>query len=134
MGNDTAESGATIKVQHLRTWFGDQRLGALRLALDGQKAGVILPSHSLQLTVPPGPHVLGNRQWWYRSQPVTVHLDRSESVRLDADVVRSGGGMHRFLILLFRPSRALTLVRSTDGSLPNGTSAAGTVRAVGDSR
>jgi hypothetical protein len=112
--SDTPESSAIIKIENYRTWFGDQRLGAFRIALDAQKAGVILPGQSLELSVAPGPHVLRLRQWWYQSQPITVDVHPSEWVRLNADVVRSGGPMHRFLTLLFRPSRGLALVRRPD--------------------
>jgi hypothetical protein len=112
--------GASIRVDHRRTWFGDQRLGAFRLSLDGQRVGVVMPGEIFDLTVTPGPHTLRIRQWWYRSPPLAVEVDPSEVVLLDADVDRSVGAFRRFLILLFKPSRALTLARSPDVLLPGG--------------
>jgi len=112
--------GASIRVQHRRTWFGDERLGAFRLSLDGQQVGVVMPGETLDLAVTPGPHTLGIRQWWYRSPPLAVEVDPSEVVLLDADVDRSVGAFRRFLILLFKPSRALTLARTPDVAIETG--------------
>jgi hypothetical protein len=104
-----ASDRSTIVVENTRKWFGDQRLGAFHVALDGTRAGVASPGQQLDIACIPGPHTVRIRQWWYRSKPVTVDLRAGEVLRLVASTPRGGNLLIRMAILIFRPSRSLSL-------------------------
>lgn len=100
---------AQIVVENARKWFGDQRLGAFHVALDGAGAGMAFPGQQLNVECAPGTHTVRIRQWWYRSRPVTVDLSPGERCHLVADAPRGGGLLRRMATLMVRPSRSLSL-------------------------
>jgi hypothetical protein len=105
-----------IVVESHRKWFGDQRLGTFRVALDGVPAGSLPPEGAVDLACDPGTHIVRIRQWWYRSQPTQVHVSAGETVVLDADIPRDGSPVVRFVVFMFTPWRALSLTETANGS------------------
>jgi hypothetical protein len=96
-----------------REWFGDPRPGAFSVSIAGNRVGKLPVRDALTVPVSPGRHVVGIRQWWYRSPPLTVDVEQGGTVRLRGDVSRSRflAGMAQFL---FTPSSALVLTRTED--------------------
>jgi hypothetical protein len=101
-----------ITVEGHRWWFGDPRLGAIRIYVDGRRAGVIPPGTRLTIAIEPGTHTVRARQWWYRSQPLTVEVTAEVDLHLKADVVPTGNLLRRVMALVIAPSRGLTLTVS----------------------
>ncbi len=114
--NSELES-ASLVIESIRDWFGDQRLGAFHLYLDGKKAGIILPRQSLSVMARPGPHILRIRQWWFLSPVVSIEVAPGEKMRLTADVELKGNLAKRMLTLMTKPSRSLILNPVSDASL-----------------
>ena len=110
---EQSDAQATITVFQDRSWFGDRRLGAFVLTVDGKRAGVVRVQGSLTVDVQPGQHVLRVRQWWYRSRAVRVDVQAAETVRLKAGVDRSVGFLRRWVRFMFKPSTALSLTLQT---------------------
>jgi hypothetical protein len=100
-----------IVVVNARKWFGDQRLGAFHVTLDGKKAGVAFPLDFLEMECATGQHTVRVRQWWYRSEPVVVETTAGQELRLVADVPRDRNLTVVMARMLFRPSRSLSLRR-----------------------
>ena len=92
-----------------RSWFGDPRLGAFVLSIDGRRAGVVRVQDSLTVSLQPGQHALRIRQWWYRSPAVSLDVSAAQQVRLRADIDRTMGGFRRWLRFMFTPWKALVL-------------------------
>jgi len=97
---------ARIAVFQDRAWFGDPRLGAFVLYLDGVRAGTVPVLGSYSTLLDAGNHSVRIRQWWYRSRTLSVVIADGETLRLRADVPH---GPKSFLRLVFRPSSSLTL-------------------------
>lgn len=100
---------SSIMVFQDRAWFGDPRLGAFVLSIDGRRAGVVRVQDSLTVSLQPGQHALRIRQWWYRSPAVSLDISAAQHVRLRADIDRTTGGFRRWLRFMFTPWKALVL-------------------------
>lgn len=100
---------ATIVLTTPRPWFGNQRIGAFVVSLDGKRAGTLMPQGSLELSCPPGHHRLRARQWWYLSPAVEVELAGGEVARFSVDLVRSGSMVTQGLRLMFLPWRGVAI-------------------------
>jgi hypothetical protein len=102
----------TLVVENLQEWFGNQNLGAFHVAVDGKRAGAVLPRQQVALACSPGSHVVRIRRWWYRSAPLVIEVQVGDRHHLVADVKREGALLVRILTTIFRPSRALTIERT----------------------
>ena len=58
---DQAVAQGTVVVFQDRYWFGDHRLGAFVLSVDGRRIGVARVQGSLAVSVQPGHHALRTR-------------------------------------------------------------------------
>jgi hypothetical protein len=105
----TSEDSATIVVENQRPWFGDQRLGAFHLYIDGVRVGAVLPTEALSFEVAPGGHMLRIRRWWYYSPQMRIEISTGQALRVKADILRSGSLLRRFIITSFTPWRSLVL-------------------------
>jgi hypothetical protein len=100
---------AAIIVFQDRYWFGDPRLAAFTVSVDGKKVGRAALNSSLRVPVSPGRHTVRIRQWWFRSSRITVEVSSGSNVKLKADAPTGFAGMVK---LMFRPSTALMLESS----------------------
>jgi hypothetical protein len=107
------EANASVTVFQERSWFGDPRLGAFVLSIDGKRAGVVRLQDSLTVAIQPGPHTFRIRQWWYQSPAVNLDVSLDHSMRLKADIDRSLSAFRLWLRFLFTPWKALTLTPFT---------------------
>jgi hypothetical protein len=110
------DAGGRILVKSHRKWFGDQRLGAFKVSVDGVPAGKVPPDGSLDVTCDPGSHTVRIRQWWYRSEPAQIHVSAGETVALKADIPRDGNPVARVAAFMFTPWRVLSLKETPNGS------------------
>jgi hypothetical protein len=99
----------TVVVFQDRMWFGDPRLGAFVVYVDGKRAGVAPVQGQLTVAVTPGVHRVRVRQWWYRSPLVEVAVAEREVVRLRADIPRSTAFPARMARFTFTPSKCFVL-------------------------
>ena len=106
--------GCEIVVENRRDWFGNPRLGAFVVYVDGKRAGAIQSSQVLRSPCTPGRHVVRIRQWWFGSPSIAVETGSAGSVHLFADGPITGGFVSRFVTAIFSPGRALRL--GLDGS------------------
>jgi hypothetical protein len=101
-----------------RRWFGDQRLGAFTVWVDGVKVGKLAPSAILEKGVSVGSHTVRIGQWWYRSKngDIEVHTDQ----RLIVDIVnpRSNGFIKQMRLFMFAPRRSLAFAVADVDQLP----------------
>jgi hypothetical protein len=107
---------ATIVVSNTQLWSGDQRLGAFYVTLDGLRAGVAFPGDRATISCAPGRHVVRIRQWWFKSDPVTVEVGPAQELHFVASGPRGGNAAARMITLLVRPSRSLKLDPRATGS------------------
>jgi hypothetical protein len=91
-----------------RKWFGDRRLAAFFLTIDGRRIGKVPYRSQLAVSVAPGEHLVRVRQWWYRSPRTCVEVPPGATITLQADISRAPM-RRRFLTFLFRPSSALKI-------------------------
>ena len=103
------ELNGTIQVFQDRKWFGDPRLGAFVVYIDGKRAGVARVSGHMTSQVASGRHSVRIRQWWYRSPSFEVNVVGDENVRLRADIPRSIGFARGMARAILRPSSLLVL-------------------------
>ena len=84
--------------------------GAFRVYLDGQVVGMLPAMEAGPLSVPPGRHDLYVRFRWYKSQRLPFEANAGDSIVFVTAIPRSGPS---FLRLLFRPHKAIELLRDT---------------------
>jgi hypothetical protein len=108
------DRNATLNVSTDRTWFGEPRLGAFVVSLDGKRAGTLPPRGQLVLHCAAGRHVLRARQWWYSSPRLEIELSAGSHADVRVDVIREGAFPSRMLRMIFTPWRALTLGRTDE--------------------
>lgn len=104
------EERATIVVENVRSWVGNQKRGAVHVSLDGHNEGTALPNDRLVLSCAPGLHRVRVRQWWYRSAPLNVEVQPREELELVADRPK-GNLLTCTAVLMFRPWRSISLER-----------------------
>jgi hypothetical protein len=90
-------------------WFGDPRMGALAVYLDGKRVGTVYPQATWSSSVDPGSHRLRIRRWWYFSDALTVEVKHGSGLTYRADNNRDGGVGVTLLRGMFAPWRALSL-------------------------
>lgn len=109
------EVASTLVIFQDRQWAGDPRLGSFTVnidgesGLDGQTVGKVTVRGELALRVPPGCHGVRVRQLWYSSPWLDVDIPPGQTVRLRADVDKTGGAVRRVARALVRPCRYLAL-------------------------
>lgn len=113
----------TIVVFQDREWFGDPRLGAFVMSVDGKRVGRVALHGECACQVMPGQHTVRVRQWWFRSPPVRVNVTSGSTARLRADIPLSLSFFRRMAKGLFAPGKCLTLESSDIGSDPTRVSA-----------
>lgn len=120
-----AEGGAIVVFQD-RTWFGDPKLGAFAVYVDGCRVGVAPVLGEVVVPTGPGPHTVRVRQWWLASPPVDVVVEPGTSVRLRCDIPRSEGAFVRMgkAVLSPRHSLALDLMGEYESALESAQSQA----------
>jgi hypothetical protein len=119
-------------IQSRRRWFGDQRLGAFGVYVDGTRVGTIPPLGRLELQVMPGVHVVRIRQWWYRSRPTQITAASGGTVLLDADMSHRGSFGRRLTTYLLNPSAALSLSDARQRQDERGVSEGSALQTPGD--
>jgi hypothetical protein len=102
---------STVLVFQDRQWFGDPRLGAFIVTVDGRRVGVAPVRGRLVVRVQPGVHTLRIRQRWYRSPGIELTVAEGATVRLQADIPKHLGFAKRMARFMFKPSCALMLTR-----------------------
>lgn len=110
---------ATVVVFQDRTWFGDPRMGAFIVFLDGARVGVAPVQGQLELHVSPGLHSLRIGQSWFRSPRVNFDLGPGCHARFKADIPREVGLLPRFAKFAVAPRRCLVLQESTVVASPS---------------
>ncbi|MFZ1881510.1 MAG: hypothetical protein WAU41_15305 [Gaiellaceae bacterium] len=105
----SAHGGSAIVVATSRPWYGDQRLGAFSISLDGSAAGKLPPHGTLRLPCAPGKHRVRARQWWYMSPQFEVVVEPGQATRLDVDLVRHGSFARRMLTMMLTPWRGVVI-------------------------
>lgn len=90
-------------------WFGNQRMGAFVVSVDGAKAGTLMPQGSIEVSCSAGHHVMRARQGWYRSTSLDLDLHPGTETRVSVEVTRQGSLIRRFFVLMFLPWRAIQL-------------------------
>jgi hypothetical protein len=84
--------------------------GAVRILLDGSKAGLARPKRTCSIPLAPGEHTLRVRWRWYFSAPVRIEVRARQHVEFTA-TVRDTFKLKGFFRLLFRPNTSLVLER-----------------------
>jgi hypothetical protein len=100
---------AAVVVFQDRTRFGDPRMGAFKVYLDGRKAGIAPVHGELSVAVAPGDHTVSVGQLWFRSPAMTVAVAPGSTTRLRADIPLSLPLARRMVLFLLRPRRCLVL-------------------------
>jgi hypothetical protein len=90
-------------------WFGDPRMGAFAVYLDGKRVGTVYPQATWSSCVDPGNHRLRIRRWWYFSPALTIEVKHGSGLIYRADNNRGGGVGVTILRGMFAPWRALSL-------------------------
>jgi hypothetical protein len=111
--------GARVIVFQDRTWFGDPRMGAFTVYLDGAKAGVAPVHGEIELRIAPGSHTIRVGQSWFRSPPIPLDLASGGSVRLKADIPRDIPLLPRLARFAVKPRRCLVLAESDAVTRPD---------------
>jgi hypothetical protein len=112
MTNNGEPSDGTLVVFQDREWFGDPRLAAFNVTVDGHGKGKARLKSELVVPLPSGTHTVRIRQWWYRSPPLSIELPAGATLRLKADIASSRPLLSRFAKMVFQPGTSLVLERS----------------------
>lgn len=102
-----------------RTWFGEPRMGAFTVYLDGAKAGMAPVQSAIELRVAPGRHSIRVGQSWFRSPQMLLDLATGSSVRLKADIPRDIPLLPRMARFAVHPRRCLVLVECDSVTAPD---------------
>jgi hypothetical protein len=112
--HDDVQDG-NVEIFQDRNWFGNPRMAAFAVYVDGSPVGTVTLKGSLLVSLTPGVHHLRVRQWFFVSPEVLITVQSGNVVRLKADVPREGPFIPR-LIRMLNIFKALSLTE-VDGEV-----------------
>jgi hypothetical protein len=96
-----------VEIFQDRDWFGDPRLAAFVVYVDGARRGNLALKSMMKIQLPIGPHRIRIRQWYFMSPSLNVNVTTEETIRLKADILRAP--LLRGLLRMVFINRALEL-------------------------